>query len=570
MTAKLGSLLVDKYAVHSDIIENAIAISRERGIRLGECLVSEFGLSEQTVYETIAEQFHLPFFSGIEAEVDNQLLRELPIELFTEARCFPLWEKEGVVGIVVADPLDLDIVLDVEAASGTLVEVAMTTPSEMEKVWRRLFEGDEVDLEGESIAAEYESGIRRKEKDHTLTADDILKRVESEPVVKMVQHIIDDAVRRNASDIHIEPGENDAVIRFRIDGMLVPYTKMNRWLQIPVTSRIKILADLDIAEKRVPQDGRIAYTRRGQKFDLRVSTLPTQYGEKTVLRLLRHDVRLLDLEASGMREDDIVAMRRLVERPQGLLLVTGPTGSGKSTLLFSCLNLIREKAINITTIEDPVEYKLQGVNQVQVNTKAGLNFAATLRSILRQDPDVILVGETRDGETAQIVVQAAQTGHLVLSTLHTNDSVSAITRLKDLGVPPFMVGSSLLAAIGQRLVRRLCPGCRSRTPMSDTVRTELQSVMGDINPPAVFYRPVGCGECENSGYCGRTGLFELLIVDEEVRKIIMTDAGEQELRDKLREHGMRTIADDALEKIEAGITTPDEFMRVVASDAGGK
>ena len=274
--------------------------------------------------------------------------------------------------------------------------------------------------------------------DESLTLEEIRQRTESEPVVRMVSLIFDEAVKLNVSDIHIEPSENDAVVRFRIDGMLRQYTELTKWMFTPLTSRIKILADLDIAEKRVPQDGRIRYVQNGQAFDFRVSTLPTHFGEKTVIRILKHDKSLLDLKNLGISHSELEKIYELVEKPQGMIFVTGPTGSGKSSTLFACLNRIKHKAINITTIENPIEYKLEGVNQVQINEKAGVSFAAALRSILRQDPDVILVGEIRDSETAQIAVQASQTGHLVFSTLHTNDAISAITRLKDLGILNFL------------------------------------------------------------------------------------------------------------------------------------
>lgn len=562
----LGGLLVEKYEVDSAVMNRALEESRNRGIRLGEYLISEFGVSEEAIYQAMAEQFGIPFINEIEPRIDEKLLRELPIELFSEGRCFPLSQTEREIQVVVFDPLDLDILLSVEFATGKKVLVSMTTASQIERVWDKLFVTRSIATAAASqIVEEFEKSFDHDARSRAPTASEIMKHMESEPVVKMVRLLFDDAIAQNASDVHIEPTEDNAIIRFRIDGMLIEHMKITKWMFLPVTSRMKILADLDIAERRMPQDGRIAYDVDGQKFDLRVSTLPTHYGEKTVVRILKHDKELLDLGRIGLNEHDLETLVELINRPKGMICVTGPTGSGKSTALFACLNKVKDKAINITTIENPIEYKLKGINQVQVNEKAGLSFAATLRSILRQDPDVILVGEIRDRETAEIAMQAAQTGHLVFTTLHTNDAVAAITRLKDLGVAPFVIASSLLAVMGQRLVRTLCPKCKRKAPFTENMRDRWRSALGSEIPlPTHYYRAVGCKACNQIGYSGRLGVFELAVVNEKVRDLISSDVQESEMRRLLKKLGMKAMIENGIEKITEGITTPEEILRVVS------
>jgi type II secretory ATPase GspE/PulE/Tfp pilus assembly ATPase PilB-like protein len=378
----------------------------------------------------------------------------------------------------------------------------------------------------------------------------------------MAAIIFDEAIKLKASDIHIEPFEHGANIRYRIDGLLTQHMETSKGMYLPLTSRIKIMADLDIAEKRVPQDGRIRYTSQNEQFDFRVSTLPTHYGEKTVIRILKHDTGLLSLAGIGMEEKELKAVAELIEKPQGMIFVTGPTGSGKSSTLFACLNAIRKKAINITTIEDPIEYKIEGINQVQINEKAGVTFASTLRSILRQDPDVILVGEIRDRETAEIAIQASQTGHLVFSTLHTNDAISAITRLKDLGIPGFLISSSLLGILAQRLVRLLCPQCKKKAAVSREVRERWRIVFGGAPMPEA-YEAAGCEACHNLGYKGRVGIFELVLVSDAVRDLVAGNGAESLLRQHLHAAGMKTLIRNGMEKIEQGVTTPEELLRVV-------
>jgi type IV pilus assembly protein PilB len=560
MHLRIGDALKNKLLLQDSVLDNAASKAKEKGTRIGETLIENNIVSEELLFQTLAQQFSMEFISKIENLIDMDLLRELPTELFKQGRCFPLESSETVLKIVVGDPLDIEIVQLAELYSDLLVQTALSTPSEMKKVSNRLFEGNTLFKQSAGkISREYE---KQKQAEETLSLEEIRQRTESEPVVRMVSLIFDEAVKLNDSDIHIEPSENDAVVRFRIDGMLHQYTELSKWMFTPLTSRIKILADLDIAEKRVPQDGRIRYIQNGKTFDFRVSTLPTHFGEKTVIRILKHDQSLLDLKNLGFSESQLEKVFELVEKPQGMIFVTGPTGSGKSSTLFACLNRIKHKAINITTIENPIEYKLEGVNQVQINEKAGVSFATALRSILRQDPDVILIGEIRDSETAQIAVQASQTGHLVFSTLHTNDAISAITRLKDLGIPDFLISSSLLAIIAQRLVRVLCVNCKRESEMSDELKKRWISILGSDSFPKTFSAP-GCESCNFTGYKGRAGIFEIVSVNEKIRSLISENISETSLRKKLREDGFKTLLQDGISKVEQGITTPEELLRVV-------
>lgn len=560
MHLRIGVALKKKLFLQDSVLDNAASTAKEKGIRIGEVLTENGTVSEELLFQTLAEQYSMEFICKIENHIDMDLLRELPAELFRDGRCFPLGSSETVLKIVIGDPLDIEIVQLAELHSDLLVQAALSTPSEMENVSNRLFEGNTLFKQSAGkISREYE---KQMQADETLSLEEIRQRTESEPVVRMVSLIFDEAVKLNVSDIHIEPSENDAVVRFRIDGMLRQYTELSKWMFTPLTSRIKILADLDIAEKRIPQDGRIRYVQNYQAFDFRVSTLPTHFGEKTVIRILKHDKSLLDLKNLGISQSELEKILELVEKPQGMIFVTGPTGSGKSSTLFACLNRIKHKAINITTIENPIEYKLEGVNQVQINEKAGVSFATALRSILRQDPDVILIGEIRDNETAQIAVQASQTGHLVFSTLHTNDAIAAITRLKDLGIPEFLISSSLLAIIAQRLVRVLCVNCKRETEMSDDLKKRWTSLLGTDSFPRTFSAP-GCEACNFTGYKGRAGLFEIVSVNEKIRSLISENVSETSLRKKLREDGFKTLLQDGISKVEQGVTTPEELLRVV-------
>ena len=386
-------------------------------------------------------------------------------------------------------------------------------------------------------------------------------RNERTPAVRLVSAVLYAAATKRASDIHIEPQGEATTVRIRVDGVLRELTHIPKELQASVISRVKILSDMDIAERRTPQDGRFLVKISDRDLDLRVSTLPTHYGEKIVMRLLDPAATRVAFSTLGFSDDNTKVLNATLSSPQGMLLVTGPTGSGKTTTLYSALNFIRSPTVNIITVEDPIEYKIEDINQVQINPKAGLTFATCLRSILRQDPNVIMVGEIRDTETAEIALQSAQTGHLVLSTLHTNDAVSAITRLLDLNTPAFLVASSVSAVIAQRLVRKLC-SCRDEAPMTNEQASRFLSA-GIVDFGSKIYIPAGCAQCDNSGFKGRVGIYEVLVLDEQMRGAVRSGMRDEEIRNMARSGGMRLMQEDALEKVKQGITTLDEVLRVV-------
>ncbi|WP_300442385.1 type II secretion system ATPase GspE [Zoogloea sp.] len=389
------------------------------------------------------------------------------------------------------------------------------------------------------------------------TVEDLLETQDDAPIIRMINALLTQAVRQSASDIHIEPYEKNSVVRFRRDGVLVDVAQPHRALHAAMASRIKIMASLDIAEKRLPQDGRIALRLAGRQVDVRVSTLPTTHGERIVLRLLDKGSGQRSLDSLGMAPETVKPFARLLEQPHGILLVTGPTGSGKSTTLYAALQGMDAKSRNIVTVEDPVEYDLPGVGQIPVNAKIDLTFARALRAILRQDPDVIMIGEIRDLETAQIAVQASLTGHLVLATLHTNDAASAVTRLVDMGVEPFLLASTLRGVLAQRLVRRLCPACRSAQPATDADR----QLLGAGTPAQLWHAP-GCPQCSRTGYAGRTGIYELMVTDDALQRLIHTAADEAELRAHSRQCGGHSLRDDGLRLLAEGSTSAEELLRV--------
>lgn len=392
---------------------------------------------------------------------------------------------------------------------------------------------------------------------------DLLESDDDAPIIKLINMVFMQAMRAGASDIHIEPFENRSVVRFRVDGVLKDVFEPPRALHAALASRIKVMADLDIAEKRLPQDGRIAIRLGGQPIDVRVSTLPTGHGERVVLRLLAKDAERLQLERLGMSPQVLAQVDQLISEPHGIFLVTGPTGSGKTTTLYAALSRLDHTTLNIMTVEDPIEYDLDGIGQTQVNPRVDMSFARALRAILRQDPDVILIGEIRDLETAQIAVQASLTGHLVLATLHTNDAASAVTRLTDMGIEPFLLGSSLIGVLAQRLVRRLCPQCKQAYAPS----AQEWASLDNSPPPTTAYRPVGCEACNQTGYRGRTGLYELIKVDESLRRLIHDTAGEHHIRQHALEHGMQLLREDGVRWVRAGETSIEEVLRVTRESA---
>ena len=561
MIEKIGQILLGHNAITQAALEDALIKAQVAHLRLGEYLREACNYSESSIFKALAEQFNMELITDIAATVDREFIHESTLPSIKTCRAVPLTGSGDILRLALVDPLDFEAVMGVEAATGRVTEAILTLPSQAALLQSQIGSSESVLTQtAAGISREYQQQTPQSEDD--LSAEELRKRTESEPIVKLAGLILQEAFAARASDIHIEPAQGGAVVRLRIDGLLQQHMTLTRAMYLPLTSRLKIMADLDIAEKRAPQDGRIRYAWQGQQYDFRVSTLPMLHGEKIVIRILKHDVQLLDLSNLEMPVRQFTTLTEMLEKPQGMIFVTGPTGSGKSSTLFAALNRIRHKAINITTIENPIEYKLEGINQVQINEKAGVTFATTLRSILRQDPDVILIGEIRDRETAEIALQASQTGHLVLSTLHTNDAVSAITRLKDLGVAPFLIASSLLGIVAQRLVRRLCCSCRQPAAADDEILARWQRLLGNLPlPPS--YRAVGCDHCKGSGYLGRCAVFEVVSVAETLRDLISVNAAEAEIRRHLQSVNHAGLIQAGVQKIKEGITTPAELLRVV-------
>jgi general secretion pathway protein E len=563
---RFGEILIEMAAVTPARLDEGLAVQAERKLRIGEMLMAMEVISESQVAQVLAQQFGLEFVSHIDVEdVDTNLVANLSLAYARKHGMLPLERTDYVVKVAVADPLNTTALDDIQMLLGCDVE-AVVAPlavvrDAMHKVFDRRVGANQVvdDLEGEdlgTIAHDLEEAQK-----------DILDEDDEAPIIRLVNSILSQAIKERASDIHIEPFEKEIVVRFRKDGILKEIVKAPKRYQASIASRIKIMGNLNIAEKRLPQDGRIRIKIAGRDVDLRLSTVPTSYGERIVLRILDKSAVLLDLKQLGFLPDNLATIEGLIRRPHGIILVTGPTGSGKTTSLYAALQRINTPDRNILTVEDPVEYQIHGIGQMQVNRKIDFTFARGLRAILRQDPDVVLIGEIRDLETAENAIQASLTGHLVFATLHTNDAPSAFTRLTDMGVEPFLSASSVIAVLGQRLVRQVCSDCREAyTPLPDELlKLGLKADSPEVTQ-GVFYRSTGCEECINSGYRGRMGIHELLTVDEEVRALVMQNAPATTLKRIAVKNGMKTLRLDGAAKVLKGQTTIDEVMRVTAED----
>jgi type IV pilus assembly protein PilB len=567
---RLGEVLRERG--HISHVELSKAIEEQQGtlIHLGDLMLERGLVSKEDLASALAEVTHVPYIDCESIEVDPEVLKLVPRAIAQRCCALPVSSLGTKLVIAMAEPQNLHIVDELRFATGMEIVPRLSFRSELKTAIDKWFGGVEQPetsveeaiapaVDGDDMEFYSSSSLQRNIEAMQEMQAELLQK--STPAVRMVASAIAAAASKQASDIHIEPQTGDTVIRLRVDGMLRDFQHIPRNLQNSVVSRIKILADMDIAERRAPQDGRFLVKIAGRKIDLRVSTLPTQNGEKVVIRLLESEAPAQGFTGLGMPQQIADALTQVLKQPQGMLLVTGPTGSGKSTTLYSSLNLVRKPSVNVITVEDPVEYAVPGLNQVQVNTKAGLTFASCLRSILRQDPNVIMVGEIRDKETVEIAIKAAQTGHLVLSTLHTNDSISAVTRLLDLGIPSFQIATSVTAIIAQRLVRRLC-SCRADIPLTPEYASRLLEV-GVPSPPAKQYVPTGCDACDLTGYKGRVGIYELLTFDDAVRAVVRSSARTDEIQAIAQQNGMRRMQEYALDRVCAGETTLEEAMRVV-------
>lgn len=517
---------------------------RQAVVRLGYA-------SEEEIARLIAKESKLPFLADNEIEIDAYIPEVIPRELALRYNVAPYREENNAITFLVANPSNIEVLDDLRTITGKTIVPIMATDSAIALAITEIYaqQGSELDLD----FSELESLEDADELEPTELTDD-------SPTVKLVNFIIQKGVADGASDIHIEPQERDLRVRFRVDGVLQEIMRAPRSSQNAIISRIKVMADIDISETRKPQDGHCSLIINKKKIDFRVSSLPTAYGERIVMRILRTDSVLLKLEDLGFSEKNLKLFERSFRKPYGAILVTGPTGSGKSTSLYAVVNVLSSPQKHILTAEDPVEYRLPGINQVQINTRAGLTFARALRSFLRCSPDIILVGEIRDSETAKIATEAALTGHLVLSTLHTNDAPSAVTRLVEMGIEPFLVSSSLDCIVAQRLARKLCPDCAEEyTPEPEAL---IRVGYSPDNLPSKLWRAVGCRKCNNSGYRGRTGIHELMVITEEVGRLTVEGATGDRLRALAIQEGMTTLRQDGLEKARAGITSVEEVLRV--------
>jgi type IV pilus assembly protein PilB len=555
----LGDILLEEGLVTEGQLMAAVDEQTIRGESLGRVLVEIGMLTENQLVQALARQVGLDFVELAEYSVDRAAVSLVPSTVCRRYTVLPIGFADGVLVVAMANPGNVLAIDDVRAISGMQVRAVVATHDDLQVAIDRFCRADE---EIDELASAFEET-------QSSAADVDLSKVgdaieDDAPIVRFVNILVTQAIQDRASDIHIEPAEKDMLVRYRIDGVLHEMQRSPKQIQSGVISRLKIMSDIDIAERRKPQDGRMSVVHNGRKIDLRVATLPTVWGEKVVMRILDNATASLDLRELSFLEGNYQTFRESYTKPYGMLLVTGPTGSGKSTTLYATLNAVSRPEINVITVEDPVEYRLPGINQVQVNPKAGLTFASALRSILRSDPDVVLIGEIRDHETAQIAIEAALTGHLVLSTLHTNDAPSAITRLIEMGIEPFLVGSALDCVVAQRLARRLCSKCKEAYAPADVALIAARFPWSPGDELPTLYRPTGCQACSRTGYKGRMALHEVMRVSEEIERLAVSHSSAAEIGAMAREQGMVTLRDDGWTKVLLGDTSLEEILRVVA------
>lgn len=561
----LGRILTDKFNLSSSKLEEALAYQREKGSRLGEVLLHLRLLREEELLEGLALQFELPWMPHLEStQVDHELIKKVPIAFCRRYRVLPLRQDKGTILVASTDPLETVALDDLRLLLGKPVTSVLTTGVSLLACLNRIYDEVASPAGAEQVMEDIAASESLDQLAHELDEpQDLLDATDEAPIIRLVNSVLFQAVRQRASDIHFESFERGLVVRYRIDGVLYPVLTPPKHLQASIIARLKIMAGLNIAEKRLPQDGRFGIRTAGKDVDLRVSVLPTSHGERVVLRLLEKENRLLNLSEMGFAGERLAAIHQLIQLAHGIILVTGPTGSGKTTTLYAALSQINAPDKNIITVEDPVEYQLLGIGQMQVNPKINLSFAVGLRSILRQDPDVIMIGEIRDRETAEIAIHASLTGHLVFSTLHTNDAASAATRLIDMGIEPFLVASSVVAVLAQRLLRKICPNCkRPYKPSAD----ELSRLDLPPGTSPTLYRGVGCAACSQTGYRGRTGIFELMVLDDEIRRLIGSKADSTAIKQAAVAKGMVTLKQEGAERVIQGQTTLEEVMRITQQE----
>jgi len=561
----IGQVLKEMGEVTEGRVQEALALQRQKGGLLGEILVGMGVVSRQKLLLALGKQAGMEVVDLSRMELAHEVVAAVDPSTATVYRLVPIRREGDVLTVALADPLNAAVLDDLRFLLGCEVRGAVAPEEQVDKAIQRFYaEGFESARKAVREEAGKPGPVSVDLSKVDLTDKEAMAK--SPPIVKLLNYILFQAIRDRASDIHLEPFEKEFKVRYRLDGVLYDLEAPQKALAEALISRVKVMADLDIAETRVPQDGRIELSIGGRPVDIRVSTLPTMFGESCVLRVLDRTNVSLDLTRLGLRERELKVVRALMKKPHGIVLVTGPTGSGKTTTLYSVLQEANDVAVKIITTEDPVEYDLDGIVQVQINEEIGLTYASCLRSILRQDPDVILVGEIRDLETAQIAVEASLTGHLVFSTLHTNDAPSAVTRMVDIGVEPFLLAATLEAVVAQRLVRRICPGCRvAYDPPPDVLR-ELQLAEDELQGKR-FSLGKGCAECHHTGYRGRQALYEIMPLTERLRQLMLSGSSVDQLRTVAREEGMSTLRESGLFALFDGITTVEEVIRATLSEA---
>lgn len=558
----LGDILVSDGIITQAELDCALSEQKSKHTKLGETLVALGIITEEQVTQARAIQLDVAYVNIQEAEFDPELISMVPQSIARTYKLIPVRRDLDRITLAMANPMDIEAIDLVQFETKCRVEIALGTEWRILESINRQY-GRESSDDLEQFMEEAASSV-----DFTQTAseeigediDAVKRQSHTAPIVRMVNLILTQAVRKKASDIHIEPRKDRVDVRYRVDGELHLAPSIPKSLQSGVASRIKIMSELDIAERRMPQDGRISVKIDGKKIDLRVSTSPSQYGERVVLRVLRRSDGLIPLEQLGFTPRDMTLFRTLIARPYGIILVTGPTGSGKTTTLYAALNMLKNERINIMTVEDPIEYELEGINQTNVHSKIGLTFATQLRSILRQDPDIVLVGEVRDTETADVAFRAALTGHLVFSTLHANDAPSSVARLVDMGVEPFLVSSAIIGVTAQRLVRKLCPDCKEAYAPDERIKLILGL---DARDGIELYRAMGCEVCGGTGYKGRTSITEMMVMTDEIQRLAISGATATEIRTAAVNSGMVSMRMDGMNKVMEGITTFEEVERKV-------
>ncbi len=558
---RLGEILLEANKISENDLLRALAEQKKYGEKLGNTIIKLGLLSAKEILDTVSQQLHIPIVNLDNRDIPEELLKLLPKELVKNHMVIPIERRFNVLRLAMVDPLDINAMDDVARTVKMEVEPCIVTEAEMKRALEKYYGVKTIVEETLEKMREGEDLTLIKEEDEERDEIVSVNMTQEEPVVRFVNSLLAQALNDGASDIHVEPQEKKMRVRMRIDGKLREVPSPDKKMFLPIISRIKILAGMDIAKTRMPQDGRFNVREGSKDVGLRVSTFPTIHGEKAVLRLLDKSAALYGIEKLGFLSHDEEKIKNVIKKPYGFILSTGPTGSGKSTTLYAILNHLNSPEKNIITVEDPVEYTLDGLAQAQINPKAGLTFESGLRSILRQDPDIIMVGEIRDKETATIAIHSALTGHLVLSTLHTNDAAGAVSRLVEMGVEPFLVASSVSCVIGQRLLRRICEDCKTAYHPISAVRAKL-----GLGPDAVLYKGAGCPACKYTGFKGRTGVYEVLVMDDDIRELVLTKISSDVIRKMAVEKGMMLMYEDAMEKVRLGRTTIEEALNVTQAE----